>query len=460
MGRPPLPPDHTIEQSAVIAGQRIHYKVTIGTIAIRDETGKAIGQVVYTSYMVPGHGAARPVTFAFDGGPGGSSVTLNIGGIGPKRLQFGAPGDTGSDAPVLRDNPASWIGFTDLVFIDPIGTGYSRSLVDTEGTRKAFYGNDQDVHYLSRVVSDWLIQAHRLPSPKYLLGKSYGGYRVPRIARELQDRVGVGLAGIVLISPYLDPAAATQSSALSPLPRMAELPAMAAAKLEREGRLTPTAMAAVEAYTRGDYLHDLMSGRSDPNAHARLVQHVAALTGLDTAFVERLDGRVDAASYLREIARDQGKIASRDDPAVTLPDPFPGSSSSRAMDPLYDIAIAPLTSAMVDFYSRQAGWIVDAPYKTLADDVEDAWEEGAPSDAPVSDLRKVLASDPKVRVLIAHGWSDLSCPYFLSRLIVDQLPAWADARVRLDIYPGGHMFYSRLQSAIAFKQDAEKLYRS
>ena len=213
-----------------------------------------------------GGGAGRPVTFAFNGGPGAASVYLNLGAVGPKRVQFGAQGDAPSDMPVATDNPNSWLDFTDLVFIDPVGTGFSRSLVTPEETRKAFYANDPDIRYLSRVVYDWLVKEGRLRSPKYVMGESYGGYRAPRIAYELQSQIGVGVSGLIMVSPYLDPASGDDATALSPLPWMVDLPSMAAANLERHNALTPQAMAAVEAYTRGEFARDLLRGRADPQA--------------------------------------------------------------------------------------------------------------------------------------------------------------------------------------------------
>lgn len=197
---PPLPEGKTISQTAVIGGKSIRYQATVGKLPVYDTKGKKIGEVVYTAYVVPG-GPQRPVTFAFNGGPGASSVYLNLGAVGPKRVQFGDKGDAPSDAPLLVDNPASWLDMTDLVFIDPIGTGFSRSLVDEEATKKAFYATEPDVKYLSRIVYDWLVQNERLRAPKFVMGESYGGYRAPRIAYELQTQLGVGVNGIVMVSP-------------------------------------------------------------------------------------------------------------------------------------------------------------------------------------------------------------------------------------------------------------------
>ena len=457
---PPLPADKSITQTTRIGGRAITYRATVGTIPVRDDKGKEIGQVTYTAYTVPGRDPSRPVTFAFNGGPGAASVYLNLGAVGPKRVQFGAQGDAPSDAPIAQDNPNSWLDLTDLVFIDPVGTGFSRSLVDEAETKKAFYANDPDIRYLSKVVYDWLVKEGRLRSPKYLMGESYGGYRAPRIAYELQSQIGVGVNGLIMVSPYLDPASGDDATALSPLPWMVALPSMAAANLERQHRLTPAAMAEVEAYTRGDFARDLLRGRSDPEATNRIVTRVTELTGLDPALVRRLGGRVDSRTYLREVHRADGTIGSVYDSNVTAFDPFPWSPQQQSNDPILDALIAPTTSAMVDFVTREVGWKTDARYNALSYAVNRAWDRGKPADTPVTDLRKAIANDAKMRVLIVHGWDDLSCPFFASRLIVDQMPAFGQAeRVQLRVYPGGHMFYSRNDSGAQFKADAAALYR-
>ncbi|WP_174280658.1 S10 family peptidase [Sphingomonas bacterium] len=457
---PPMPADKTIAQTARIGGRVLSYKATIGHVVVRDDKGKEIGEVVYTAYTVPGAGPLRPVTFAFNGGPGASSVYLNMGAIGPKRMQFGAQGDAPSDTPIAVDNANSWLDFTDLVFIDPVGTGFSRSLVDADETKKQFYANDPDIHYLSKVVYDWLVKEGRLRSPKYVMGESYGGYRAPRVAYELQSQIGVGVSGLIMVSPYLDPASGDDATALSPLPWMVDLPSMAAANLERQGKLTPAAMAEVESYVRGDFARDLLRGRSDPEATNRVIARVTQLTGLDPALVRRLGGRVGAGVYLREVHRADGTIGSVYDSNVVAFDPFPWSPTQRSNDPILDALIAPTTSAMVNFVTREVGWKTDARYNALSYAVNQAWNRGKPEDTPVTDLRKAIAADPKMRVIIAHGWDDLSCPFFASRLIVDQMPAFGAAeRVRLRVYPGGHMFYSRSDSAARFKEDARALYQ-
>ena len=451
--------DKTAHQSAVIAGKPVGYDVTVGTIPIVDAKGKKIGEVVYTAYTVPGRGT-RPVTFAFNGGPGAASAFLNFGAIGPKHVQFGAQGDAPSDSAVARDNPNSWLDFTDLVFIDPVGTGFSRTLEDEAASKKDFFTAQADIEYLSRVIFDWLNKNGRMTSPHYLVGESYGGYRVPRIAYYLQSRLGVGLRGITMVSPYLNPGAVdSEQNALSPLPYMISLPSMTAGNLERQGKLTgPAALAEVEAYDRGEYAVDLFRGRSDPQAIERITARVAAFTGLDPAIVRRSEGRIDTGIYLREVHRAEGKIGSIYDSNVTAYDPFPGAATQQSNDPILDSSIAPTTSAAVDLMTNQVGWKVAARYNLLSYDVNRAWDRDN-SDSPVSDLRKAIAADPKMQVIIAHGMDDLSCPYFASRLIVDQMPSFGVAqRIHLNLYAGGHMFYSRPASAAQFRRDALAMY--
>ncbi|WP_433984754.1 hypothetical protein RBB78_09795 [Tunturiibacter empetritectus] len=177
---PPLPADAHVEQTMQLDGKTLHYTVTVGTLPVRDGKGGLSGEVVYTSYVVEGKDRVveskdRPVTFAFNGGPGAASVYLNLGAIGPKRVAFGAEGQSPSDPATLTDNPGTWLDFTDLVFIDPIGTGFSRSLVSEEESKKQFYGPDQDIAYLSRNIYDWLVKNGRLQARKYIVGESYGG---------------------------------------------------------------------------------------------------------------------------------------------------------------------------------------------------------------------------------------------------------------------------------------------
>jgi carboxypeptidase C (cathepsin A) len=457
----PLPADTHVDQTMQLNGRTLKYTATVGTIPVFAADGKKTGEVVFTSFVIAG--ADRPVTFAFNGGPGAASVFLDLGAIGPKHIAFGDQGDSPSDPPALTDNPGTWLDFSDLVFIDPIGTGFSRSLVSADQTKKDFYTTDNDIHYLSRVVFDWLMKNQRLASRKYLVGESYGGYRVPRIAHYLQSQVGVAVNGVVAVSPYLNPTIDEQDG-LSPIPWVATLPSIAAANLERQHKLTAEAMAPVIAYARSDYAADLLRGRSDPQALARIVDRVTAITGLDRAFVQRSGGRIEIGAYLREAYREQGKIGSVYDSNVTSFDPFPFAPEQRSNDPLLESIVAPTTTAMVDFVTRIVGWHATGGFHALSYDVGQQWDNEGHDGAAlrrgaVPDLREAVAADPKLRVLIVHGWNDLSCPFMGSVLTVDQMPVMGDpTRVSVREYPGGHMFYSRRESQAALRKDVQEMF--
>jgi carboxypeptidase C (cathepsin A) len=451
----PLPADKSVAQTITVNGKTLHYTATVGTIELKSKDEKTNGVVMYTAYTLDeekaeakgegkaGIGRHRPVTFALNGGPGASSVFLNLGAIGPKHVVFGNEGDSPSDPATLTDNPGTWLDFTDLVFIDPIGTGFSRSLVDEQETKKQYYAPTPDIEYLSLVIYKWLVQNDRLLDKKYLIGESYGGYRGPRITHYLQSRLGVALNGLVLVSPYLNPEKGDPN--LSPIPWMIDLPSITAAHLESEGKLTDSAMQQVIAYTLGDYAQALLKGHTDQAATDAMIAHVTEMTGLDPKFVKFSGGRLDIAAYLREVHRTQGLIGSVYDSNVTAPDPFPYAPTQEGSDPILASAVAPTTTAMVDFITRTVGWKTDARYEALSYEVNRQWDRNADlRRGAATDLRESVAADSKLRVLIVHGWNDLSCPFMGSLLTVDQMPIMGDAsRVQVREFPGGHMFYTR-----------------
>ncbi len=457
----PFPADAHVSQVIHVAGKTVNYTATVGSIPVRDEKGKKIAEVVFTAFTLDGarDPLTRPVTFAFNGGPGASSVYLDMGAIGPKRVQFGAAGDVASDPARLVDNPGTWLDFTDLVFIDPVGTGFSRSLISHDETKKKFWATQPDIEYLSRVVYDWLLKNGRMASPKYIVGESYGGFRGPRITHYLQTTLGVGVNGAVLVSPYLN-SESVGDGQFSPMPWAVYLPSLTAANYERQGKtLSTETMADVENYARGEYVTDILKGARDQGALDRITTKVSAFTGLPEQDVRRAGGRLDINDFVRQIYRDQGKIGSFYDTNVTAFDPFPWSPQRRSGDPILDSIVAPTTSAMVDFVTRTVGWKVEARYEALSNDVGSNWDGGIGNIESVTDLRQAVALDPKLKILIVHGYDDLSCPYFASKLIVDQMPIMGDPnRVQVHVYPGGHMFYSRPASQASLRRDVMTMY--
>lgn len=455
-----LPPDSTTKQSVALPGRTLAFSATGGSIRVFDDKGEPLADIAYTSYQLDGaEKASRPVTFLFNGGPGSASAWLQFGNVGPWRLPFDGDGAVSSASPELQPNADTWLDFTDLVFIDPVGTGYSRFVTTSEEARKRFFTVDGDANSVALVIRRWLEKYDRLTSPKYVAGESYGGIRGPKVVRNLQMQQGVGVRGLILISPVLDFRDYTGSSILQ---YVASLPTMTAVARQAKGPVTREDLADVENYARGDFLLDLVKGQADAEATARLADKVASLTGIDPAVSRRLAGRFDIGEFRREFDRKNGKVTGRYDASIEGFDPYPDSSSFRFNDPSGDPLMAPLTSAAVDLTTRRLNWRPDGSYHLLSESVNKGWEFGHGISPPesVTQLRQMLALDPKLKLLIGHGLFDLATPYFASKIILDQLPAFAGpSRTRLVVYPGGHMFYSRDGSRQAFRKEVEALVK-
>jgi carboxypeptidase C (cathepsin A) len=455
-----LPADSTTKQTVALPGRTLAFTATAGSIHLFNDKGEPQADIAYTAYQLDGaEPHSRPVTFFFNGGPGAASAYLQLGATGPWRLPIGADAAVSSASPDLVPNAETWLDFTDLVYVDPVGTGYSRFVATDEDVRKRFYSIDGDVNALAVVVRRWLEKSDRLLSPKFIVGESYGGIRVPKMVHELQTEQGVGVRGLILISPVLD---FREYSGSSILQYVASLPTMAAVAREAKSPVSRADIADVETYARGDFLGDLIKGEADTAATTRLADSVAALTGIDQAVSRRLAGRFDVNEFRREFDRRDGKVTGRYDASVLGFDPNPDSSSSRFSDPSGDPLIAPLTSAAVDLITRKLNWRPDGSYHLLNGSVERSWDFGrgrSPAES-ISELRQILALDPKLKLLVGHGLFDLATPYFGSKILLDQLPAYASPeRVKLVVYPGGHMFYSRDGSRQAFRAEAEMMMK-
>jgi len=455
-----LPPDSVTQQSVTLPdGRSLAFTATAGSLPLVDEAGKLQAEIAYVAYtMAPEAGRTRPVTFAVNGGPGAASAYLNIGAIGPWRLPTGGDSISPSQAVALTPNDGTWLDFTDLVFIDPVGTGYSRA---ADGNGKAYWSIDSDSSTLAAVIARYLRVNDRMAAPKFYVGESYGGFRGPLIAEKLQEEIGVGLSGMVLLSPVLD-FGWLETPRANPWGYVLKLPSLAAGALERKGTVpTPALLGDAEAYASGPYLADLLKGPSDAGAVARMAEKVAPLVGLDAALVRSQAARLSTRSVQREIDRAEGRVTSAYDTGITGWDPNPDAAQSSFDDPQLTALQAPLTSAMLDLYARTLKWPVpNMRYELLNNAVNHGWSWGSGRQAPevLSNLKGALALDGRLRVLVAHGFTDLVTPYFASKLLLAQVPAYAAGRLDLAVYPGGHMFYTRPDSRTAFHRDVARLY--
>ncbi len=436
------------------------FTATTGAIRIFDlQQGAPLADVAYIAFSRDGTNIAqRPVTFVFNGGPGYASAWLNLGALGPWRLRMDAEAAIPSASPETVDNPETWLAFTDLVFIDPPATGYSR-IYGADDVRKRFFSVDGDIDVLAATIRRWIEENNRMQSPKYIAGESYGGFRAPKLAHALQTDQGYGVSGLVMISPVLDFSRFNQRSGL--LDQVARLPSYAAsARMMQGAHVTRESLADVEAYARGDFLLDLMRGVKDEAALDRLTRRVSEITTLDAALVRNLGARVPSQLFLRELHRKAQRVGSAYDATVTGFDPTPFSARSDADDQMRLGLHAPIISAMVTLYHDKLNWNVEgARYAFMSEQASRQWDWGHGGAEAVSAFRKVLSLDPKMRVLIAHGLTDVVTPYLETQMVLDQIPNFGDAgRVRFETYSGGHMFYSRDESRRKFRDDARAVY--
>ena len=452
----PLPPKSVTQQRV----GDLAFTATTGAIRIFDlQQGTPLADVAYMAYSRDDNNVAqRPVTFVFNGGPGYASAWLNLGAIGPWRLPMDPAAAVPSASPVTQENAESWLPFTDLVFIDPPATGYSR-IYGGDDVRKRFFSVDGDIDVLAATIRRWIEENNRMLSPKYIAGESYGGFRAPKLAHALQTDQGYGVSGLVMISPVLDFSRFNQRSGL--LDQVARLPSYAASARTMQGaNVTRESLADVEAYARGDFLADLMRGVKDQAALDRLTKRVSELTSLDVDVVRNLGGRVPTQVFLRELHRSAKRIGSAYDATVTGFDPTPYSPRNDSDDQMRLGLHAPLVSAMVALYHDKLNWNVEgARYAFISEQASRQWDWGHGGAEAVSDFRKALALDPNMRVLIAHGLTDVVTPYLETQMVLDQMPNYGDpARVRFQTYTGGHMFYSSDESRRKFRDDARAIY--
>jgi carboxypeptidase C (cathepsin A) len=458
----PLPADVTTHHTLTLPDRILHFTATAGAIRLTDDKSAPRADIAFIAYQLEdADPRTRKVTFVLNGGPGFASGWLQVGAVGPWRIPFGDDRTTSPSAsPALLPNADTWLDFTDLVFIDPADTGYSRALTVSDDARKRLFSVDGDISYLAQTIRLWLDRFGRDTSPKYLLGESYGGFRAPRLARELASAQGTGVSGLVLVSPELD--IGGRSRAFDPFYYAIRLPSMTAVARAAHGPVTRAQLVDAEQYATGDFLLDAVKGERDPTAIARRATRVATFTELDPSVVARYHGLIDDSVFLHELERTTGRVGSSYDATITITDPWPLQPMSGYPDPVLEGLEPPVTGAMVAIYQTKLNWRPDYAYRLQSPSAFRQWDWGHGmfnQPQSITALRAALALDPHLKVLIAHGLFDLVTPYLATQLLLDQIPTSAGGdRVRLSTYPGGHMFYSRDASRAAFRAEALTLY--
>ena len=460
------------------AGSRtIEYTARAEWIVLRKKD-KPSAEIFSVSYVARGGDEDRPVTFVFNGGPGASSAYLHLGAVGPRRVDFPADGTLPAMPPRLVHNEESWLEFTDLVFVDPVGTGFSRVIEDDKKDKdggedekdektdpKEYFGYKRDLESLCEAMSRWLSAHGRWGSAIFVAGESYGGYRVGRLVRMLQETAGIGLNGAILISPALE-FSLLASGDYDVLGWVDALPTMAAAAVHHGrsrafGRDTPLedVLSAAEAFATRDYSAFLAQGGSMPaDERERILARTAELVGLPVELVTRAEGRITIQVFVRELLRDERKVLGLYDATLTTVDPFPDREAFEGPDP----TLAGINSAYTTAINRQLrseiGVETDREYTVISTKVNEQWKNDAqkhfflPPVGATDDFRYGMALNPTMKAFITHGRYDLVTPYYSSDRLRNlmRLDPAASGRLTVRHFLGGHMFYAWEESRREF----------
>lgn len=440
-------PPVTREGTVTIASKAIPYKVTTGKLQLKQDDGKARASIFHVSYVRTDtkDPTSRPVMFAFNGGPGSSAVWLHIGVLGPKIVKL--PGN-GTSAPVpparVMDNPLSVLDVCDLVFIDPVSTGYSRA--ENDAKPGEFHGLDEDVESVGDFIRRWVTEHDRWGSPKYLLGESYGGIRAAGLAQHLQNRYGMSLNGIVMLSTLLDFSTlqAAQGNDLAYSVYLPSLTGVAHFHHKIQGDRDALVQQSTE-FAFGEYAAALLKGHElDEDTKKNVAEKLAKLTGIEAATWFSYNLRMDSTAFRAQLLRKEGKVLGRFDGRVAW-DTTDKTSEYPSYDPSYSLAYGAFATAMLDYLGRDLGYKEDQPYEVLTGKVQ-PWRWNANNEVVnVSDrLVAAMRDNPHLRVLVMAGRTDLATPpasvaYSVSHML--NLPDGARANISTTYFDGGHMFY-------------------
>jgi carboxypeptidase C (cathepsin A) len=456
-----LPPRVATHHTMTLNDHRLDYEAVAETLPVTDAKGNTTASIFTVSYLTDGeNGSARPVSFVFNGGPGAASVFLHLGALGPQILQTPENGAAPTSPVHLVDNPATWLGFTDLVFVDPVGTGFSRGKGKEENPDKPFWDVRADIASLGSVIRLWLTRHQRWTSPVWLVGESYGGFRAAAMAQTLPHDVDVIVKGLVLVSPALDLSALHQTER-DLLAAAFVLPSYAATAAAYN-TAPADGIAEAERFALSDYLVGLAGLKGQPSAGDPLMARVAQIAGVPADIVRRYRGRIPRHIFAREIRRNRGEAVSLYDSTIAAP---AGPEGGGGGDPVLQPAVAAYGTAFNSYLADALGVHTDQPYRVLPRDVSQQWNwEGerqhGTDGLAMSSLEAALLEHPATKVLIVNGRYDLVTPYLSSRWLIDQLeiPEATRSTIQLRVYDGGHMVYMRPASRSLLAHDAAELY--
>lgn len=479
--KPAPPPLHdqivTTRHSAVIGGRPLAYTVTAGLLVMRNEEGQAKATIYFTAYTLDNAGdtSRRPLTFAFNGGPGSSSVWLHLGTLGPRRVQINDDGMAQGTPYQLVDNASSILDLSDIVFIDPVSTGYSRPAPGEDP--KQFHGVEEDTVTVAEFIRLYLTRYQRWNSPKFLAGESYGTTRAASLSGYLQQSQGIYLNGIVLISAVLDFRTISFDNG-NDIANVLYLPTYAATGWYHKrsafgkGKELAQVLAEAERFADGEYAAALLKGSAlTPDERDGLARKLADLTGLSADFWKRRNLRVSGFEFARELLADESRMTGRYDSRLSSLY-FPagmgfGRGDARGgmdADPSYT-AIQGAFTAMLNHYLRtELNFSSDLPYEILTDRVR-PWNYGPAENRYLNvaeTLQRAMVQNPFLKVFVGGGWYDLATPYHAIRYTFNHLrpELQVEKRLQYAFFPAGHMFYTLRPAREKLKEELRRFYQS
>ena len=464
------------KHSIKIKGREIKYTVTTGTLVLKEETAdrekeaegeKPRAQVFFIAYTKDGvrEAAKRPLTFSFNGGPGSASVWLHLGVLGPRRVLMQNDGELPPPPFQLTDNDFSILDETDLVFIDPMNTGYTRPV---EGAKpKEWHGFKKDIELVGDFIRLYTTRYNRWLSPKFLIGESYGTTRASGLSGYLQERHGMYLNGLMLISVVLD-FTTIDFNLNNDLPYIMFLPGYTATAwyhdVLKPHKPLQTWLKDAEEFALGDYARALLKGDSlTKEERADIVKRLAQFTGISEQFIERSNLRINDQHYFKELLRERGLTVGRLDSRLIGRDRL-GVKETPEYDPLLTNILGPYTAAFYDYIRRELKFESDLPYEILSGFVHPwSYREFENQYVNVGEtLRSAMTYNPHLKVFVANGYYDLGTPYFATEYTFNHLGLDEELRknVTMEYYDAGHMMYIHMPSLKQMKTDLTKFIKS
>lgn len=466
----PKPPDTNpvkeevpvVTKHTIRAGNRqLNYTVTTGLMPIRnDRTGETEARIFFMAYTLDNPPANRPLMFSFNGGPGSASVWLHLGALGPKRVKMLDNGFMPPPPYELVDNDQTWLTETDLVFIDPVGTGYSRA-TKPEFAQK-FFGVQGDLESVGEFIRMYLGRYERWSSPLFLVGESYGTTRASGLSNLLFEK-GIGLSGIALVSTVMN-FQTIRFAEGNDLPLILILPSYTATAwyhkrlpAELQSASLKVVLETSENFAAGEYTAALLKGdRLTPSERQSVLENFSRLTGLNKTFIEQNNLRVELDEFLKELMRTERRTAGRLDSRFTGIDRT-AAGDDTDFDPSMTAIRPPYTSAFNDYVRRDLGFKSDLEYYILGGGITSPWNwnaNGSYADTSVA-LSSAMRKNPYMKIFIASGYYDMATPYFATEYTVAAMNLDPSLRknISTSYYEAGHMMYIEKNSLRKLKED-------